>query len=314
MRPVSIRFRRSPKHYSHQDSLLARVVAAATPRPVVIESSRRAFVDLEFSSVHPSHRDRIADFANGYAATRGSGLSWRARRRLAALDDAPTRFSAASVWFTGENVRPPESEWDCFLSFDTDPMGGRNFYFPHWWEYVSLLGSSTHHFLGRPMVVDELMRFRSVRTDSRPGFACAFIGNPTAPRMRAVNELSKVGDVQVFGAAVGKPVPSMAQVASQFKFVLCFENDLYPGYVTEKPFQAWAAGTVPLWWGLDPARYVNPEAVINLAALSGMDEFVDRVASLDSAPEAWEAMASQPILVRYPDLDPIVSVVASLID
>ena len=41
-------------------------------------------------------------------------------------------------------------------------------------------------------------------------------------------------------------------VARNYRYFLCFENDLYPGYVTEKPIEAWASGSVPLWRGIDP--------------------------------------------------------------
>lgn len=35
------------------------------------------------------------------------------------------------------------------------------------------------------------------------------------------------------------------------KFSLCYENGSYPGYVTEKLYEAWLGGTVPIYWGSD---------------------------------------------------------------
>jgi hypothetical protein len=49
----------------------------------------------------------------------------------------------------------------------------------------------------------------------------------------------------------------------KFKFTIAFENSRRPGYATEKLFDAFAADTVPIYWG-DPAldTIVNKEAVV----------------------------------------------------
>jgi hypothetical protein len=90
-------------------------------------------------------------------------------------------------------------------------------------------------------------------------------------------------------------------VASRYRYVICLENDLYPGYVTEKPFDAWASGALPIWWGKDACRYLNPDALINLADLSGVDELAHVVADIDSSASQWEQRVSQPLLARPPD-------------
>jgi len=198
-------------------------------------------------------------------------------------------------------VRPPQGEWDGFFSFDLDPLGGRNCYVPFWWETVGLFGKPIADFLGRPLTVEELLSFR---TPSRPrptGFACAFIGNPTGTRWHVIEALSKIGPVDIYGPAVGRPVTRKLDVASRYRYVICLENDLYPGYVTEKPFDAWASGALPIWWGKDACRYLNPDALINLADLSGVDELAHVVADIDSSASQWEQRVSQPLLARPPD-------------
>lgn len=34
-----------------------------------------------------------------------------------------------------------------------------------------------------------------------------------------------------------------------YKFNICFENGSSPGYITEKLFQAYAGGCIPIYWG-----------------------------------------------------------------
>lgn len=48
---------------------------------------------------------------------------------------------------------------------------------------------------------------------------------------------------------------------SKFKFNLCPENSDYPGYVTEKIFDSFKAGCIPIYWGAD--NRPEPEVINN---------------------------------------------------
>ncbi len=117
--------------------------------------------------------------------------------------------------------------------------------------------------------------------------------------MRAIDALREVGRVDVFGSSVGRPVAAKADVATDYRFMLCFENDVYPGYVTEKAPQAWWCGCVPVWRGSDRAGLLNPDALLNLDDFASIDALVDEVGRIDASPERWRAMQSQP-LARAP--------------
>lgn len=127
--------------------------------------------------------------------------------------------------------------------------------------------------------------------------------------MHAIRALQEVGQVDVYGRAVGRPVSSKLDVARRYRYVLCFENDVYPGYVTEKVFEAWATGAVPLWWGQDPAGYLNPSAMVNAATPATFANMVDTVAQLESSPSEWDAIVARPLLTREPDLTAAIEVV-----
>jgi alpha(1,3/1,4) fucosyltransferase len=46
------------------------------------------------------------------------------------------------------------------------------------------------------------------------------------------------------------PVENKFETISNYKFCFSYENtDNYPGYVTEKVFDAWMAGCIPIYWG-----------------------------------------------------------------
>lgn len=297
---LRVRVRNAPAAYLEPDSFYLSLVSSALDRHIHIERNPLTKVDLELVSVHPPSWRR--------AARQLRRLTLRAfhsaEQFTLGRDDRifiPSDHANRSIWFTGESVRPPQGDWDGFFSFDLDPLGGRNCYVPFWWETLGIFGKPTADFLGRPLSVEELLRPRIPERPRPEGFACAFIGNPTDTRWHVIEALSEIGQVDVYGPAVGRPVKRKLEVASRYRYVVCLENDLYPGYVTEKPFDAWAAGAVPIWWGDDAAGYLNPEALINLASLSGVDELARVVEDLEGNSAEWELLVSQPLLARPPD-------------
>lgn len=72
---------------------------------------------------------------------------------------------------------------------------------------------------------------------------------------------------------------------AQYKYMICIENSRAPGYITEKPYQSWFAGTVPIYDGGCLDR-LNPEAIIDAAS----DDVLSALQRLESSPEAYEAM------------------------
>jgi len=59
-------------------------------------------------------------------------------------------------------------------------------------------------------------------------------------------------------------VPSKNAVMRQYKFALCYENAAFPGYVTEKIFDGFFAGCIPVYLGApNVTDYVPPQAFID---------------------------------------------------
>lgn len=87
---------------------------------------------------------------------------------------------------------------------------------------------------------------------------------------------------------------------SRFKFNLTPENSDYPGYVTEKLFEAISAGTVPIYNGShnDPEPgLVNKDAVIFIRLGERNADAVDLVARLHRDDKSYREFASQPRLL-----------------
>jgi hypothetical protein len=209
---------------------------------------------------------------------------------------------APHLWFTGENVRPPMEDFDHFFSFDVDDLFGVNTYFPliylgvNWFNTIPKTPSPEVDRMGIFPTPDFLDSPRTFTENDREGFACAFIGKPEPIRMRTIEKLRSIGQVDVFGPSVGKPVRNKIDIARNYKFMMCFENDIYPGYVTEKPLDAWSSGCIPIWRGIDSASILNSDSMINAVNFSNLQNLISHVGDVHSSKSELSRM-QQEVLV-----------------
>ncbi|RMG23521.1 MAG: hypothetical protein D6732_24730, partial [Methanobacteriota archaeon] len=55
------------------------------------------------------------------------------------------------------------------------------------------------------------------------------------------------------------PCDSKKDVLKNYKYAICFENARYPGLITEKIFDCFAAGTVPIYYGAPNVQVYIPK-------------------------------------------------------
>lgn len=216
--------------------------------------------------------------------------------------------SQTMIWYSGENQRPPINGFDLTYSFDADPFNGSNVYLPllllglDWFDSDFVKSGLEGTRAGKVVTPAIASMHRESDVAEREGFVCAFVGNAEPIRMRALSELERIGIVDIFGTSVGRPVPSKFEIARNYRFMLCFENDLYPGYVTEKPLEAWASGCIPLWRGIDSQGLLNPQSHVNSGSFSSLRMFVDFVSELNQDEGRLRRMGSEPLFLEQPTL------------
>ena len=304
---IRVRFRNLWEGFNPHDNQILAVLSAAGVKPVTVVVNSRDYVDLEIGSVYPTALEKMSGLAR-FALQRASRSPQDVRENFVNPGKSPS--AKKGIWLTPENQRPPAEGWDATLSFEIGPWPS-NAYLPFWQLNTDLFGRGDSGFLGRPLLIDELASPRDAVASSRPGFCCAILRNPDPVRMRAIQELSRIGKVDVFGPVTRRPVPEKLSIFQRYRFVLCFENDLYPGYVTEKPFDAWAAGSVPLYWGLDARGDLNRRALLNMATLAGFEGLLEEVRRLERDGDALNDVASQPLLTAHPDVSPVLDLVST---
>jgi len=149
--------------------------------------------------------------------------------------------------------------------------------------------------------IDELLEMRQKFLQKPKTKFCCFVvsndycgaRNMVLKRIELFDELNVVKRVDSGGKVennMGGLVPkeNFLEWVSDYKFMICLENTKQtPGYLTEKPFTPWFAGTVPiyegsaeheLWYG----AYIS--------AMGPVERTVQKVFELDSNNAAYEIM------------------------
>jgi hypothetical protein len=85
------------------------------------------------------------------------------------------------------------------------------------------------------------------------------------------------------------PYAETKKFMSQCKFIIAYENIIsYPGNVTEKPFQAWFSGGVPLYnTHKDGMVDLNPKSLLYAGDFATEEEFIEYIKKVDNDDELY---------------------------
>jgi hypothetical protein len=303
--PVKLRFSRSGEVTDQHFLVFSRLIELTINRKCILIKENNVEVDIDISSVYGDRGEIHALYtrvARKLKTITPGGVLFGEWAKM--YNFQPSNKAKINIFFTGENVRCPYGNWDAYLSFDLDSYKGKNAYFPLWWlTCTELLTDAEAPYLGAKLRIPAMISPREANISRRKKFCVAFVGMPYPFRLQALAALSEIEKVEIYGKFAGKLAKSKIATAKDFRFIFCFENDLYPGYVTEKVFEAWGTGAVPLYWGSDPEGYLNPKAMINLNDFASLSEFIKYVKEVNKNQELWESIASQPLLLKEPNLE-----------
>ncbi|HEB7719163.1 TPA: hypothetical protein RZJ63_001717, partial [Campylobacter jejuni] len=187
---------------------------------------------------------------------------------------------------------------------------------------------------------------RTINYQSRAKFCGFLISDPGSPKWTPreyfIDQLSKYKKLDSGGKwknNIGGPIgerygktgygnsdQTKLEWLRNYKFNLCFENSSAPGYTSEKIFQAFAAGCIPIYWGDTSLRCglgikekltpyaeidqripkipeelldykINPKAFINAHNFSTWQDLIDEIKMIDSNEELYYNMLSESIFI-----------------
>lgn len=303
---IKIRYRDFWPGFRETDCLFTQLIEQISGVRVQIVFNPNEFVDLQFDSTF-SLGSLI-----GKSLLRGKGaISKRAydeyvsRSEFGFRTEKPTN-ARKFVWYTGENKRPPLKNYDACLSFDKTDQATNNLYFPYWMLRMNWGFSNSEYELS-PTPIELSSKRLAVK---RPFTACQFSGTGNPLRLRLAGTVSRYFELDSYGKHNGNRVDSKKTIANRYGFQVCSENDLYPGYVTEKLQESWITHNVPIWAGLHATNNFNENAYINLTGLDTA-EIENRLISVSL--EEMYFMQEQPLLTSLPDLTEVSNLLTDLL-
>ncbi len=199
-------------------------------------------------------------------------------------------FDGVKIFYTGEDISPDFNFCDYALGFDRITFGDRYFRFPNFLSRTDDLAAAEQKHL---FTEEDLARKTKF---------CNFVySNSRASKIRTefFESLSQYKPVDSGGRIlnnIGGPVENKIEFQKDYKFTIAFENDSSPDYTTEKLLDAFAAKTIPIYWGNpNVAMDFNPKSFINCHEYDSFDAVIERVKEIDSDPDLYRAILAEPI-------------------
>jgi hypothetical protein len=208
-------------------------------------------------------------------------------------------YDCIRVYYTPENLVPDFNICDYAIGYHYISFEDRYLRFPLYglFEYRKDYEKALKKHIVTAKEINEKMKF------------CNFIySNSNADIKRHIffdvlNKYEHVDSGGKFLNNIGGPVADKHEFQKKYKFSIAFENSSMSGYTTEKIVQAFAAKTIPIYWG-DPNidLFFNEKAFINVQKFNSFDDVVERIKEIDTNPALFAEILNEPMLVKT-DLD-----------
>jgi len=216
-----------------------------------------------------------------------------------------------NIFYTGENIHSPlfslyedhlrDHHYDLTLGFD-QPANKDQLRFPYWILH-KFDPASDYAAVAKRVKELEASSQRQKELDLRSRFCCLVSRHDRGgQRALIADALAPLGQIDYAGAfrhSTDELITSFADdkisFMRQYRFNISPENSDTPGYVTEKLFDSFEAGCIPIYWGSSnnpEPELINSESIIFWTG--DQNELQDRVRELMD-PEAYKAFISAPV-------------------
>ena len=203
------------------------------------------------------------------------------------------RYDCIRIFYTSECYTPNFNECDYAIGYDRLDFGDRYMRLPlyqlfQYKRFYEMLKT-------RPVfTIDDLKK----KTDF-----CNYVVSNSFVKDVRTDIFLKLCEYKVVNSGgryrnnIGGAIKDKFSFQQKHKFSIAFENCSYDGYSTEKIVEAFAANTIPIYWG-DPNIDVdfNSEAFINCHDFANLDEAIECLKEIDNNDELYLKMMNQPIL------------------
>ncbi len=209
-------------------------------------------------------------------------------------------YNKVRIFATGENLRADFNFCDYAIGYDYIHFEDRYLRYPLYLHCESDMQKAMNkHLHITPETLQNKSRF------------CTFVvSNGKADEIRTqffdfLSQYSRVDSGGRYKNNIGNPVVDKYAFLKEGKFNIAFENSSTNGYITEKLIQAFAAHTIPIYWGDERISLpldkmgggINPKSFINMHKYESYKEVLETIYFLDTHDEAYLSMLSEPVFL-----------------
>ncbi|WP_233714264.1 glycosyltransferase family 10 domain-containing protein [Helicobacter trogontum] len=152
------------------------------------------------------------------------------------------KYDCVRIFYTAENIRPDYNVADYSIDFDYIEFEDRHLRLPYmFWGFYDRIRQKEMD--NRISLLDKKEKFCSFVVSNKG------LTNKRDDFFEALSNYKKVDSGGRWKNNIGGNIDNKIEWLKSYKFNLCFENSSYPGYLTEKLFDAFLAGCVPIYWG-----------------------------------------------------------------
>ena len=150
----------------------------------------------------------------------------------------------------------------------------------------------------------KIVREKLLKSQKRKKFCAAVMSNGGKDNYRAkfINELSKYKKIDMGGKLynnVGGQVKDKIKFLSSYKFSIAMENSEGDGYVSEKLFDSFISGTIPIYYGdYTVDEYINPKAFILIKNEKNIKEKIEYIKYIDNNNEKYMNILKENVLMN----------------
>jgi len=171
--------------------------------------------------------------------------------------------SKCKIFYYGENLNryPPYNNdkllyetFDLIVGFKNTNLSKKQIRFPLWLMYYDY-----YKYDKNDNILSYIQNKYNENIKRKKEFLGSIIARHDRDGQRSIicNELSKYGDIKSPGIyrnntqSIGNTSNDKINYISRGTYNICPENSMYEGYFTEKIFQAFEGGTIPLYWAIN---------------------------------------------------------------
>lgn len=210
------------------------------------------------------------------------------------FDSEIYKYKCVRIFYNAENFAADFNLCDYAIGFDELTFGDRYLRYP-----LYLVSDYTYYPTDNyAKDMEEAKKkhlFSEEDLHKKDGF-CSIVVSREGCNEREIffeklNEYKAIASGGRWNNNVGGAIKDKLEFTKKFKFSIAFENSSTPGYTTEKLMQAFAAQTIPIYYG-NPyiGREFNEDAFINVHCYNSWDDVVEEVKRIDLNDELYMKM------------------------